>query len=116
MKTKNERRKYKRLPLTYSVEIIKPKKIKKAKTRDLSIKGICLVAPVSFKENSLLKMKIQLDPEKNLSLDIQGKVVWKIKRAKKEFHHGVLITKIKPEAYDMFRKFIATKLIELLLE
>ena len=116
MKVKNERRKYGRLPLVYNVEILKPQKVKQAKTKDLSIRGLCLISPVPFKEKSSLKMNLQLDPSENLVISIQGKVVWKIKKSKKEYHHGILITAIKSTERETFRKFIATRLIELLLK
>ena len=115
MKMKNERRKYGRLTLSYPVEITSPKKVKDSQTQDVSIRGMCLVSPVPFKENSLLKMKLKLDSEKNLTISIQGKVVWKMKKANKEYHHGILITDIKDSERDIFRKLLATKLIELLL-
>lgn len=116
MKVKNERRKYRRLPLVYPVEITKPKKVKEAKTKDISIRGICLITSLSFKENSPLKLKLILDPDKNLTISFEGRVVWQIKREKKEYHHGILITKIKEEEEEIFRRFMASKLIEFLLE
>ncbi|MDP8233374.1 MAG: PilZ domain-containing protein [Candidatus Saelkia tenebricola] len=116
MKSKNERRKYGRLTLSYPVEITSPKKIKNSRTQDVSIRGLCLITPVSFKENSLLKMKLKLDPEKNINVSVQGKVVWKLKKNAKEYHHGILITDIKESERDTFRKLLATKLIDLLLK
>lgn len=116
MKVKIERRKYRRLPLVYGVEVIKPKKVKSAQTKDISIRGICLVAPTPFKENSPIEMKLKLNPNENLEISLEGKVVWKLKRADKEYHHGILITKIKEEEDEIFRKFIASKLIEFLLK
>ena len=116
VKTKNNRRKYGRMPLEYSVEITGPQKIKNAETRDISIRGMCLVTPMPLKENSVIKMKLSLDGEEPILVPIQGKVVWKMKKKDKEYHHGILITDIKGNKKDMFRKFLAKRLIEFLLK
>ncbi len=115
-KIKNNRRKYGRIPLEYSVEVTGPKKIKNAETRDISIRGICLVTPMPLKENSIIKMKLSLEDEEPILIPIQGKVVWKMKKKDKEYHHGILITDIKGNKKDTFRKFLAKKLIEFLLK
>jgi hypothetical protein len=115
-KIKNNRRKYGRMPLEYSVEVTGPKKIKHAETRDLSIKGMCLVTPMPLKENSVIKMKLSLDEKEPILIPIHGKVVWKMKKKEKEYHHGILITDIKGNKKDTFRKFLASKLIEFLLK
>ncbi|MDD5614343.1 MAG: PilZ domain-containing protein [Candidatus Omnitrophica bacterium] len=112
---KNNRRKYGRMPLEYTVEVTGPKKIKKAQTKDISIRGMCLVTPMPLKEKSMIKMKLALDNEEML-IPIQGQVVWKMKKKDKEYHHGILITDIKGNKKDVFRKFLATKLIEFLLK
>jgi hypothetical protein len=115
MKIKNERRKFRRLELSCPVEITSPKKVKGAKTKDISYRGLCIITSVGFKENSTLKIKLLLNQEENISISITGRVVWKMKKAKNEYHHGILITQIKDEERDIYRKFIATKLIDYLL-
>ncbi|MDP8215741.1 MAG: PilZ domain-containing protein [Candidatus Kaelpia imicola] len=116
MKVKNNRRKYGRMPIEYSVEVTDPRKIKNVRTRDISIRGICLITPMPLKENSIIKMKLAIDDEEPILIPIQGKVVWKMKKKEKEYHHGILITSIKGDKKDTFRKFLATKLIEFLLK
>ncbi len=116
MKVKNERRKYGRLPLVYPVEIFEPKKIKNAQTRDISIRGMCLITKMPFKEGSFIKMKLELGTEENTPIPIEGKVVWKMQKSKNEYHHGILITAIKEPEREIFRKFLATKLIGFLLK
>jgi len=116
MKIKNERRKYRRLPLEFPVEITHPKKIKKAKTKDISIKGICLVTSQGIKENTILRLNISLTTEQGvLVIPLKGKVVWKMKKGNKEYHQGILITEIKSDKYEEFRRFLATKLIDYIL-
>ncbi|MDP8253956.1 MAG: PilZ domain-containing protein [Candidatus Kaelpia aquatica] len=116
VKVKNNRRKYGRMPLEYSVEVTAPSKIKDAQTSDISIRGLCLITPMPLKENSVIKMKLSLDDEEPILIPIQGKVVWKMKKKEKEYHHGILITDIKGDKKEPFRKFLATKLIEFLLK
>ena len=116
MKIKNERRKYRRLPLEFPVEITYPRKIKKARTKDVSIKGICLITSQGIKENTILRLNISLDTEQGVMvIPIKGKVVWKMKKGSKEYHQGILITEIKPDKYEEFRRFLATKLIDYIL-
>lgn len=116
MKIKNERRKYRRLPLEFPAEITYPKKIKKARTKDISIKGICLVTSQGLKENAILRLNIAIETDQGVTvIPVKGKVVWKMKKSNKEYHQGVLITEIKSDKYEEFRRFLATKLIDYIL-